>query len=187
MPASEWLVGFGGLLDLTLLIETALTGASLTTAPPGSTVVPVSGGNTERLAFIFDKRRVQPSGLAGEIVLPPTPDGNPMKQFDRTPYIVGFKSMHEQFSLLTAHIKYGKVPTDRIGEVRALAQYVAAELRARVKTLADEKNLIVPGTLTRSGTTCSSRHLFHGAGRLVAANLRTTMTPRNTTTRSPGS
>ena len=33
MPASDWLVGYGGLLDLTMLIETALTGASLTTAP----------------------------------------------------------------------------------------------------------------------------------------------------------
>jgi len=42
MPASEWLVGFGGLLDLTMLIETALTGASLTTVPPGATVTPVT-------------------------------------------------------------------------------------------------------------------------------------------------
>ena len=42
MPASDWLVGYGGLLDLTTLIETALTGASLTTAPPGSTVIPVT-------------------------------------------------------------------------------------------------------------------------------------------------
>jgi len=30
-------------------------------------------GNNERLSFIYDKRRVQPSGLAGEIVLPPLP------------------------------------------------------------------------------------------------------------------
>ena len=42
MPASDWLVGYGGLLDLTILIETALTGAALTTAPPGSTVIPVT-------------------------------------------------------------------------------------------------------------------------------------------------
>jgi hypothetical protein len=31
-----------------------------------------SAGNNERLAYVFDRRRVQPSGLAGEIVLPPT-------------------------------------------------------------------------------------------------------------------
>jgi class 3 adenylate cyclase len=42
MPASDWLVGYGGLLDLTMLIETALTGASLTTVPAGATVTPVT-------------------------------------------------------------------------------------------------------------------------------------------------
>jgi hypothetical protein len=102
-------------------------------------------GNTERLAFIFDKRRVQPSGLAGEIVLPASNDGNPMLQFDRTPYIVSFQSLHEKFALLTAHIRYGNVPTDRIEELRHLAEYVAAEIQARARTLTDEKNLIVLG------------------------------------------
>ncbi|HEY6072007.1 MAG TPA: endonuclease/exonuclease/phosphatase family protein [Anaerolineales bacterium] len=104
-----------------------------------------AAGNAERLSFIFDKRRVQPSGLAGEIVLPPTPDGNPMTQFDRTPYIVGFQSKKEHFALLTAHIRYGKIPTDRIGEITALAQYIASAIRDRIKTLAEERNLIVLG------------------------------------------
>ncbi|MGE5249609.1 MAG: endonuclease/exonuclease/phosphatase family protein [Bacteroidota bacterium] len=104
-----------------------------------------SGGNTERLSFIYDTRRVLPSGLAGEIVLPPTPQGNPMVQFDRTPYIVGFQSKQEKFALLTAHIKYGKIPADRIDELKSLAKYVAEEIRDRVKTLADERNLIVLG------------------------------------------
>ena len=56
-----------------------------------------SRGNAERLAFIYDRRRVTPSGLAGEIVLPPTDDGDPAEQFDRTPYIVGFRSGRERF------------------------------------------------------------------------------------------
>jgi hypothetical protein len=103
------------------------------------------GGNTERLSFIYDTRRVLPSGLAGEIVLPPTPQGNPMVQFDRTPYIVGFQSKKERFALLTAHIKYGKIPADRVEELKDLARYVAEEIRDRVKTLADERNLIVLG------------------------------------------
>jgi len=104
-----------------------------------------AGGNTERLAFIFDKRRVLPSGLAGEIVLPPTADGNPMQQFDRTPFIVGFKAAQESFALLTTHIKYGKVANDRIGEVTSMAKYIASEIRDREKTLTEEKNLIVLG------------------------------------------
>lgn len=104
-----------------------------------------SGGNTERLAYVYDKRRVEPSGLAGEIVLPPTEKGDPMTQFDRTPYIVGFRSGAESFSLLTTHIKYGKEAVDRVGELKGLADYIAAELRSRAKTRGEENNLIVLG------------------------------------------
>jgi len=102
-------------------------------------------GNTERLAFIYDKRRVQPSGLAGEIVLPPTDEGDPAEQFDRSPYIVGFQSAGESFALLTAHIRYGHIPPDRLGELKALAKYIATEIRDRAKTGAEESNLIVLG------------------------------------------
>lgn len=104
-----------------------------------------SKGNTERLTFIYDKRRVQPSGLAGEIVLPATADGNPAQQFDRTPYIVGFNTAQERFSLLTAHIRYGQSPADRMGEIVALAQYIATEIRQRAVVSPDEGNLIVLG------------------------------------------
>lgn len=108
----------------------------------------VSGGpkgNDERLAFIYDKRRAQPTGLAGEIVLPSTNTGDPVQQFDRTPYIVGFQSAGEKVSLLTAHIRYGNVPEDRLPELRSLAKYVATEIRDRTKMKGEETNLIVLG------------------------------------------
>ena len=104
-----------------------------------------SKGNNERLAFIYDKRRVVPSGLAGEIVLPAEAGGNPAQQFDRTPYIVGFQAGSERFSLLTAHIRYGKRPDDRIGEIRSLSNYIAHEIRDRATAGGEEKNLIVLG------------------------------------------
>lgn len=90
-------------------------------------------GNSERLGFVYDKRRVQPSGLAGEIVLPATKAGDPVQQFDRTPYIVGFQSGKDKFSLLTAHIKYGNTPEERLNELSSLAQYTAKELRTEPK------------------------------------------------------
>ena len=102
-------------------------------------------GNTERLSFIYDKRRVQPSGLAGEIVLPPTPEGNPNIQFDRTPYIVGFRSAAERFALLTAHIKYGNIPADRLPEIKSLSAFIASEIRQRARSGGEENNLIVLG------------------------------------------
>jgi hypothetical protein len=103
-------------------------------------------GNGERLGYLYDKRRVTPSGLADEIVLPPIADGDPQEQFDRTPYVVGFRAGTERFALLTAHIRYGDTPADRIGELRRLALYTAKEIRDRARLeSAEETNLIVLG------------------------------------------
>ncbi|CAN5599302.1 hypothetical protein BH20ACT19_BH20ACT19_10120 [soil metagenome] len=54
-------------------------------------------GNDERLAFVFDTRRVKPSGLAAELVIPPEQLGriseNALReQFVRTPYAVSFQA-----------------------------------------------------------------------------------------------
>ena len=122
-----------------------------------SDVTAGSEGNAERLAFVYDRRRVQPSGLAGEIVLPPPDeeerdeeekDGveEPADQFARTPYIVGFCAGNERFVLLTAHIKYGEVAEDRLPELQALAEYVGHEIRDRARFQdAEESNLIILG------------------------------------------
>jgi endonuclease/exonuclease/phosphatase family metal-dependent hydrolase len=103
-------------------------------------------GNSERLAFVYDRRRVSPSGLAGEIVLPASVSGNPVIQFARSPYMVSFRCGLDNFVLLTAHIKYGDVPDDRLEEVQGLANYVATEIRDRASsTQIGENNLIVLG------------------------------------------
>ncbi len=104
-------------------------------------------GNSERLAYLYDTRRVTLSGLSGELVLEPTEDGNPAEQFDRTPYMVGFRAAKEHFTLLTAHIRYGNVPADRIPELQRIARYTAQEIRDRTKAGAshEEPNLIVLG------------------------------------------
>jgi endonuclease/exonuclease/phosphatase family metal-dependent hydrolase len=109
----------------------------------------VSGGdkgNSERLAYLYDTRRVVLSGLAGEVVLPPTPDGLP-EQFDRTPFIAGFRAAHEHFTLLTAHIRYGEIPADRLPELQRFARFTAEELRARSRAgqSREEPNLLVLG------------------------------------------
>ncbi len=109
----------------------------------------VSGGdrgNSERLGYLYDRRRVAPSGLAGEIVLPPAADFTPSEQFDRTPYVVGFRAGGERFSLLTAHIRYGNSVGDRRPEIERLAQFTAREIRDRARSVAaEEVNLIVLG------------------------------------------
>lgn len=135
-------------------------------------------GNSERLAFVYDRRRVTPSGLAGEIVLPPARGVDPMEQFDRTPYIVGFNAADEQFALLTSHIRYGDVPEDRIPELSRLANFTATEIRDRARTdSTEEVNLIVLGDFnidSRSGNPLFDA--FVETGLWVPEAIRTAVT-----------
>ena len=68
-------------------------------------------GNDERLAFVYDTRRISASGLVGEIVVSPEQlgvvGGGLAKQFARTPYVVSFASSAAAFSLTTVHILWG--------------------------------------------------------------------------------
>lgn len=104
-------------------------------------------GNSERLAYLYDTRRVTPSGLSGELVLPPSNEGSPQEQFDRTPYMVGFKAGEEHFTLLSAHIRYGDSPADRLPELVRFATHTAKEIRDRTRAglSREEPNLLVLG------------------------------------------
>src|SRR5699024_8193627 len=86
-------------------------------------------GNNERLAFVYDTRRLQPSGLACEIVLAtgqaPLPAEQIGRQFARTPYAVSFARGTTRFTLVTLHILYGSTATDRVPELRAIAEWLA--------------------------------------------------------------
>lgn len=80
-------------------------------------------GNGERLAFVYDSRRVQPSGLVGEIVLPAAATG-PVQQFARTPYVAGFSRGSVEFILATVHVLWGSNPAERLPEVTAFARWM---------------------------------------------------------------
>jgi endonuclease/exonuclease/phosphatase family metal-dependent hydrolase len=87
-----------------------------------------TAGNDERLGFIYDTRRVKPSGLAGELVIPPDESVSPIvyrEQFARTPYAVAFKSGTRTFILLTLHVVWGDTATDRTPELTSIAQWLA--------------------------------------------------------------
>jgi endonuclease/exonuclease/phosphatase family metal-dependent hydrolase len=92
-------------------------------------------GNDERMAFLFDTRRVRLSGLACELVLPPEWQGTALgpaatvRQFARTPYAVSFLSAgadyRQTFILVTLHVLFGKKAADRVGELDATARWLA--------------------------------------------------------------
>lgn len=93
-------------------------------------VVEGAAGNSERLAFLFDTRKVQLSGLACELVVPKeqldeiAPDALE-KQFARTPYAVSFRSGSKTFILVTLHVIYGEEAADRRPELEAIARWLA--------------------------------------------------------------
>jgi len=110
-------------------------------------------GNYERMAFLFDTRKLQMSGLACELVVPPerlesiTSDSL-IKQFARTPYAVGFKTINSplkeivSFVLVTLHVFYGEKPEDRIGELKEIAEWMSDWAKSEY---AYDSNLIALG------------------------------------------
>jgi endonuclease/exonuclease/phosphatase family metal-dependent hydrolase len=93
-------------------------------------------GNKERLAFLYDSRKVRFGGLVGEVVRPDPrghPDGVFVQQFARTPFLVGFQVGWQKFTICTAHIYYGEGEDDqrRIAEVGWLAQHLADQSQER--------------------------------------------------------
>ena len=91
-------------------------------------------GNDERLAFLFDSRRVRPSGLACELVVwiasdaPQISTGMLDRQFARTPYACSFKTTGRSsttFILVTLHVDWGKQAEDRKPELEAIAEWLA--------------------------------------------------------------
>lgn len=120
-----------------------------------------SAGNSERSAYLFNTKRVQLSGLAGEIVLwPALTVGSPVQQLKRTPYVTGFKAGWKSFAMLNVHLHPGDDDDDvafRKEEVRLLL----AALEAKVAQL-----------WTRNVVLCGDFNLYHGEDDPTVAAIR---------------
>lgn len=99
-------------------------------------------GNGERMAYIYDQKKVLFRNIAGEIVLPGTLK-KPVPQFARTPYLVSFQAGWFKFNLCTVHIYYGKDTGEqfeqRITEIENLSLFF--KKRAQV----EDENFILLG------------------------------------------
>lgn len=106
-----------------------------------------SGGNEERMVFLYDTRRITFRHIAGEVVLPEgqtivgrrtvpddeAPEGERLEehelQFARTPFLVAFQAGWFKFNLCTVHIYFGSASGEklerRIEEIRQLARFFA--------------------------------------------------------------
>lgn len=118
-----------------------------------SDVTEGSSGNQERLAFLYDSRKLSFTGLAGELVVPPLESKDeagksvyhPQDQLARTPVIVGLRTSWFKFMIATVHILYGKKANEdpkRVAEVRMLSDFLA---RRADSVHAHSNNLILLG------------------------------------------
>jgi hypothetical protein len=87
-------------------------------------------GNSERLVFVFDTRRVKPSGLAGELVVAIEEETDLTatildRQFARTPYAVSFQARAEELTLVTLHVIWGDDEQKRADELKEIATWLA--------------------------------------------------------------
>jgi endonuclease/exonuclease/phosphatase family metal-dependent hydrolase len=87
-------------------------------------------GNDERMAFLFDTRRVKLSGLASEVILPVNQntelaETSYRRQFARAPYAVSFLTDKCTYILIALHVIYGENPAERVEELKAIAQWLA--------------------------------------------------------------
>ena len=95
-------------------------------------------GNKERLAFIFDTRKVKPTGLTGEVLIPDADN-----QLARTPFLAGFQAGWFKFTLCTVHVLYGTSKANdpnRIQEIEAIANHLSSKMKDYKKL--SEKNII---------------------------------------------
>ena len=88
-----------------------------------------TSGNSERMAYLYDRRKVSFTGLAAELVLPKDRGAKvePV-QMARSPYIAGFRAGWAYLTLVTVHIYYGKgiaVDPRRLAEITAFSKTVA--------------------------------------------------------------
>jgi endonuclease/exonuclease/phosphatase family metal-dependent hydrolase len=92
-------------------------------------------GDDERLAFVFDRGRLEVSGLACELVVPLNWRKKGVRavsldrQFARTPYAVAFKRLGATFILVTLHVHWGSKSAQDISERARELESVATWLK----------------------------------------------------------
>jgi hypothetical protein len=132
-------------------------------------------GFSERLAFIFDTRKVTPRGLAGQLVLSEEDLRRPGKkyltrQFARPPFVAGFQCLDQRFTLVNFHVFFGGANSpERIPEIETLARWLADW---SLKSSDWDKNLIALGQFNLEEDGGPLYQAFTSTGLFVPDDLR---------------
>jgi hypothetical protein len=111
-------------------------------------------GNEERLAYLYDNRKVQFSGMAGEIVLPKIVNAKgqlyPASQLVRTPHMAGFQSGWFKFIICTLHFLRGEEEADHVIRVEEVKQITTFLIERQAEHGAWPRNMILLGDFNMS-------------------------------------
>lgn len=136
-----------------------------------------SGGNKERMAFVFDARKVTFQNIAGQIVLPKNRLVLDELQFARTPSVVAFQSGWFKFQLCTVHIYYGAASGPKLerrkAEIRRVAKFLSkrANDRGANYILLGDFNIVSPEHETMSALTDNGFEVINSLAE-IPANMR---------------
>ena len=103
------------------------------------------GGNSERVAFLFDRRAVVFNGLAAEIEAPRVKTGAEWvatQSFWRAPYMCSFRAGNFDFIAIATHARWGEGTAGRQAELQALADWIETRFKSR---FVEDHDLIVMG------------------------------------------
>ncbi len=81
-------------------------------------------GNSERFAFLYDKRSIVPTGLVCEIGFNVPAKTHQGYQLHRMPYCASFKAGRFDFVVVSAHIYFGKTAKERLQRKEEISQLV---------------------------------------------------------------
>ncbi|MEO0465782.1 MAG: endonuclease/exonuclease/phosphatase family protein [Pseudomonadota bacterium] len=130
-----------------------------------------AGGNRERMAFVYDKSKVQFRNVAGEVVLPKHALLPDEQQFARTPFLVSFQAGWFKFSLCTVHIFFGSNTKGSEGYQRRVAEieYIAEEMSKRADR--EKENYILLGDFNIKNTMDETMTALTKAGFILPPEL----------------
>lgn len=103
------------------------------------------GGNRERVAYLYDSRAVEFTGLAATATEPRKKRGLeylPEASFWRKPFLASFRAGSFDFVVLTTHVRWGESVEARRAELERLADWIEAKRRSDGN---EDKDWIVMG------------------------------------------
>ena len=104
-----------------------------------------SGGNKERIAFLFDRRAVTHNGLAAEIDVPrskKTTEYLATQSFWRAPYMCAFRAGNFDFIVIATHARWGNSLDARQAELQMLSDWIDTRFK---KKFVEDHDLLVMG------------------------------------------